>query len=1167
MYTAPRHLRYALAGLSLVVASLAPLSAAAAISNTRLAVVAAAPVLPVGATPEGAATSSHSVAFQVYLKPANPAALQSYLVDIANPHSPLYRHYLSRGEFAARFGADQQVAAALRTQLQASGLHVSTLQNGDQLQVTGTVSAANTAFSTTIERAHLATGRVATYTASALRLPAAFAPSVLGVSGLNTLATLSQPHHTIAPHSQVMWPVTGHAGRHFTQYPSATAGAPTSCAGARNTTIANTGGVTDDQVANAYGATGLYKAGDFGQGQTIALFELEPFLTSDINSFASCYLNAKPNISVVNVDGGPGVGPGAGEAALDIEDAVALAPRAHVVVYQAPNTGNASLDAYQQIVADDSARIISTSWGLCENAVLSYNPTQLQIENQIFAQAAAQGQTVFAAAGDAGSDDCSRVNQGAPTTPYLTVDDPASQPYVTAVGGTTLYNTANPASELVWNDSTSGGATGGGVSAVWPQTPWQASNARAKTAAADTSCNPNPTQCRVLPDVSAVADPYTGITILYNGNWTTIGGTSSATPIWAAMLALTNSSATCQQNPATKAGVGFATPLLYQVANNKALYSQSFNDVTSGNNDLFNMASGSFSAAKGFDAASGLGTPRLTGANGSPGLAAALCSTAAASTTSSLTSVTPTVGSVAGGTSVVIQGSGFMTSGHGDVAGVDFGSLPATSFQVLSNTQLVAISPAASTPKSIGSLVPTQSSLVSVIYNSGHIATGPAFGYDIPAQLGPAPQVLTLGQQAGSDNGGTTVNIYGQGFTGATAVTFGGLPATNFQVLSDGVISAVAPAMNPSMCPNNNATDTPGLCQANVAVTGPGGTSAPATINAPLYGAITVDANNNPVIPSGLEIYPAASEFDYQAPITMTSIVDAGAGKGNPSHLWGGSDGIILANNLNYLTLTDLVFSQVGKDPIHDAAISQVNKDSLTFSMPGDPYPAPSGNTMQVSIEASGVVSSSQSVSFGDVPQILSLSTNTASVVGGATLTITGQDFSSKDGVYLSPVGGGSPVGIYSTITSPNSHTLQVTLPSLVPNGYVVIVQNNFGSSTSYFPTKPSLAAYAQLAHLSIVASYPGAPVVLSASNNSCSTAGGCVTTITGKNFGALANLHLSVGATPVKVNSLSEKNGIYMLTFTAPPTANGLPGVQNITVSTPNGISPTSFFAIELYQ
>ena len=179
------------------------------------------------------------------------------------------------------------------------------------------------------------------------------------------------------------------------------------------------------------------------------------------------------------MDGGAGAGAGSGEAILDVEDVHALAPETDVLMYSAPNTDLGSLDEYDQIVNEDRAQVISTSWGECESFETTFTQS---VEDEIFQEAAAQGQTVFAAAGDLGSEDCHLFTATAPATTTVTytktrttalaVDDPGSQPYVTSVGGTqlTLTKTHDTTSaEVVWNSDTGTGkhrqiAGAGGVS-------------------------------------------------------------------------------------------------------------------------------------------------------------------------------------------------------------------------------------------------------------------------------------------------------------------------------------------------------------------------------------------------------------------------------------------------------------------------------------------------------------------------------------------------------------------------------------------------------------------------------------------------------------------------------------------------------------------------------
>ena len=222
------------------------------------------------------------------------------------------------------------------------------------------------------------------------------------------------------------------------------------------------GGYTAAEIASAYGFDDLYAAGDGGSGTTIALFELEPYSATDIASYQSCY-GTNTSITNINVDGGPGSGVGSGEAALDIENLIGLAPQASILVYEGKNTGSGAYDTYRTIVSQNKAQVVSTSWGLCEPQEGS---SAAGAENDLFIEAVTQGQTVFAASGDRGVQDCTGNHTSAPT-----VDDPASQPWVTGVGGTSLTSAGPPPTETAWNSSWNGGASsgagGGGVSAFW----------------------------------------------------------------------------------------------------------------------------------------------------------------------------------------------------------------------------------------------------------------------------------------------------------------------------------------------------------------------------------------------------------------------------------------------------------------------------------------------------------------------------------------------------------------------------------------------------------------------------------------------------------------------------------------------------------------------------
>ena len=155
-------------------------------------------------------------------------------------------------------------------------------------------------------------------------MPAAIAKDVTAVVGLDTTARLRPSNILHAPRS-----ARGtHAAAKTTSFIHP-AGSPTPCPEA-TTAAEEFGGLTDDQIANAYGAFGLYGAGDTGSGQHIAIFELEPFATTDLQTFDTCYFGATQatsmlsRVHVVNVDGGQPAGPGSGEAILDVQDVSAL---------------------------------------------------------------------------------------------------------------------------------------------------------------------------------------------------------------------------------------------------------------------------------------------------------------------------------------------------------------------------------------------------------------------------------------------------------------------------------------------------------------------------------------------------------------------------------------------------------------------------------------------------------------------------------------------------------------------------------------------------------------------------------------------------------------------------------------------------------------------------
>lgn len=332
---------------------------------------------------------------------------------------------------------------------------------------------------------------------------------------------------------------------------------------------------------------GLYNFPDNldGSGQCIALIELGGgYRQGDLTTYFGHLGIPVPEVVSIPVDGAhnsPGDPNGAdGEVALDIEVVGALAPAARIAVYFAPNSDRGFLDAITQAVHDTSNNptVVSISWGSAE---ASWTSQAMRTMDQVFQAAASLGVTICAAAGDSGSSD--GVNDQ-----RAHVDFPASSPYVLGCGGTRLDASGGQVTaEVVWNEVATGdGATGGGISDVFPLPSWQ------DGVQVPPSVN-NHHRGRGVPDIAGDADPRTGYQVYFDGQSTPIGGTSAVAPLWAGLVALLNQ----------KLGraVGYANPFLYQHYPQLA-QSGALRDVTSGDN-------GAYSAGAGWDACTGLGTP------------------------------------------------------------------------------------------------------------------------------------------------------------------------------------------------------------------------------------------------------------------------------------------------------------------------------------------------------------------------------------------------------------------------------------------------------------------------------------------------------------------------------------------------------------------------------
>ncbi|MBR7834964.1 S8/S53 family peptidase [Actinospica durhamensis] len=622
----------AVLGLALGATQVAAAVPSQASSATRIA-VEAAPALPHGAKSAAAPAAATKLSLDVQLKTGHEAQLEAYASAVADKSSLYYHQYLTPGQIAQDFGASADEVTAVTEQLRAEGLTVGQVaSDGMFLPVSGTVAQSEHAFGVTIA-GYQAAGRKFYANTTSPTVSAAISGDVSRIVGLDDIS-YAVPHYTATTHKLAAAPV----GKAVTA--KATSNSSVGTCSAINTywNSYNTeygtdlqegsGYYTADEVASAYGVNSAIAAGDDGSGVTVAVFELESYDPAGVAAIDSCYGHSN-SVTEVKVDGGPTAPPNQVtqvgiESALDIENIANLAPGASIIDYAGPDAANASetdlLNIFETIFNQDKANVVSSSWGLCE-PLTQGNSTAVQgEENALFEQAAAQGQTVVAASGDSGSTDCYGDSTSAAVNSGLSVDDPASQPFVLGAGGTNMTGTGT-FTQSVWNecfdttDPTTCGSGGGGVSNYWPA---QSYESGLSPSGYTTHCaKASTTGCRGVPDVSALADPNDGYVIeeTVSGTGITtgeyyniIGGTSGAAPVWAAIFALADSSTQCKSN----GGAGFVNSNLYTAG--KAGTSGIFTDVTVGNNDVTEFGSnGGYAATAGYDLASGWGTPDATG--------------------------------------------------------------------------------------------------------------------------------------------------------------------------------------------------------------------------------------------------------------------------------------------------------------------------------------------------------------------------------------------------------------------------------------------------------------------------------------------------------------------------------------------------------------------------
>jgi len=609
-------------------------SAAASSSGAELA--STGPLSDGPGMPVAGAAANHQLQLVLGIR-SDSAALERFVAAVSTPGSPNFRKFLEPSQLEARFGAPAEERAAVINYLRANGVAARDGFGGFWVEADPTVAQASRLFSTHFASFETRRGQRYVAASSRVSVPGPLRrQNVDVIVGLNEKPTArsSDPvaKSDVALGSKTLSPLLPTPGRRFNaifrkerlstranlgtargcdQASRASAGTPISAKTFIPPYLPN-------QYLDAYGYTQLHTQGFRGEGQSVAVVEIDGFARKELEAAGACFGYTPPPTSLSVVDGGKPLAVG-GETTLDLQMLAAASPGLKKIqVYEGPSTGSGYIKLFSAplaLPAGERASVISSSIGGCEPVE---TVGSRRLISKALQSAAALGVSYVDAAGDNGSSDCG--NGGAPV-PVLAIDFPAASPYITAVGGTNItLNAANRMTEEVtWREPplySAQSGTGGGYSWVYSRPSWQA-GAGVKTAR----------NARIVPDVAMLADPIPGFSI-YRGGWISVGGTSASAPLMASGIAIANQRAASAGKPP----VGFLNPSIYKLAAGPSSATL-FNDVKVGTNDLGEwLHGGSFSfhplwsrtfrhvsgrplgccsATKRFDAATGWGSPKM----------------------------------------------------------------------------------------------------------------------------------------------------------------------------------------------------------------------------------------------------------------------------------------------------------------------------------------------------------------------------------------------------------------------------------------------------------------------------------------------------------------------------------------------------------------------------
>jgi subtilase family serine protease len=697
-------------------------------NSRRTSIVSSRSPMALAANDMGAVSSNmplHGIAIAFSRTPAQQSALDQLAAAQQNPAAPEYHHWLTPSQYGSRFGVADADIAVVKAWLEQQGFAVDSVSSGrNRINFSGTAGQVQTAFGASLHN-YKSSGETTSHFAPSadLSIPSALAGVVQGIGNLSDYRPHSQA--VIQPASlqpqyswgtQVVW-------------------------------------LTPPDVATIYDVNPAYNSGYNGSGQTIAIVGQSAVDPQDLANFQTAIgvpINPQPLFLI------PGTGPSTfvsgdeTESDLDLEYASAMAPGATVAFYYVGPNGGGVFGSLEYVIDNDLAQIISISYAGCE-PVLGSGYMDAELE-----QAAIQGQTVIAAAGDHGATACEEY-MSSPVTQKQTpaVEYPASSPWVVGIGGTQFSAASvqkNPINLTYWAPSQDGGlvdsalsympeeiwddygwgltSAGGGVSIFEPRPLWQ------KGVPGITDGD-----WRLVPDISLNSSDIGPGYLMCSGDtgfsriagscadgfrnaagyaFNVIGGTSVATPIFAGLVALLN------EAKGYTSGQGLINPTLYTLAANPTTYASAFHDITVGGNNCTDLnvcgvgpQNTEYMAGVGYDQASGLGSidfANLLAAWPAPSTDSPTVTTTSLSASSSNSAFGSTVTLTAtvanGGIGNVTFFNGEVTLGSSVVDGNGMATLSLSSLPVGANSITAAYvgaaqyAPSSSTPITV-TVVPT----------------------------------------------------------------------------------------------------------------------------------------------------------------------------------------------------------------------------------------------------------------------------------------------------------------------------------------------------------------------------------------------------------------------------------------------------------------------------